>query len=141
MILDPIGAVMMETQKGLAASRGQAPVLNSEAQVAAATLDKLGARFRDLPDDAVPVDAQIEYDAIVDKHLPGTFAAHHDARLTVAAGSADANTLDHAFAQSLDRRSTSVDRLLDSCGANAHARFKVERRFIEMRHLGGELSV
>lgn len=141
LILDPFGATPQKTREALSTARGQAPVLNSEAQVATAQVDKLVARFRDLPGDAVPMDARIEYDAIVDKHLPSLRSAHHDARSTVAVGSDDADALDHDFAQSLNRLSASLVRLLDDCGEDARGRFEVEQRFIEMRHPGEGLSV
>lgn len=141
IIFDPFGAQPQEIRKTLPTARGQTTTLSSEAQVATAQIDKLVTRFHDLPDDAVPMDARIEYDAIVDKHLPGLRSAHHDARSMVAAGTKDAEALDHDFAQSLNRLSASLVRLLDNCGENARGRFEVEQRFIEMRHPGEGLSV
>ncbi|WP_085811299.1 hypothetical protein [Sphingomonas sp. TZW2008] len=141
MIFDPFGAQPQKIRQTLPPARGQAPALNSEAQVATAQIDKLVARFHDLPEDAVPMDVRIECDAIVDKHLPGLRSAHHDARSTVAAGSDDAEVLDHDFAQSLNRLSATLIRLLDNCGENARGRFEVEQRFIEMRHPDEGLSV
>ena len=49
LIFDPFGAPPQEIRQTLPTARGQAPVLNSEAQVATAQIDKLVARFRDLP--------------------------------------------------------------------------------------------
>lgn len=138
---EPIGTAVTSPPRRGNRTTAQPLLLTAEAQTAAISLNERLTRFRSLPADTVSAEASIEFDAIVAKHLPHLRAAHDGARLTVPDGSTEAEALDHDYAQSLDRLTATVDRLVNDCSGAARDRFAVEQRFIEMRHPDGSLSI
>ncbi|WP_242121386.1 hypothetical protein [Sphingomonas lacusdianchii] len=108
--------------------------MTQAARDAARRLDGLMARFRAMPQQLIPAEATVEFERLQASHLPDLTAAHRDARATVSVTSPEADALDAEYATSLDRLSTTLERLIDDCEEMGRGRLAVQSRFIELRH-------
>jgi len=111
------------------------PLQMSElAQSAEGRLNSLMAQFRSIPEDMVLAEAAVEFERIESSHVPDLQQAHRDSRATVPAKSAKSDALDAGYADSLDRVSDALARLIEGCEAVGRERLEIQSRFIEARH-------
>lgn len=111
------------------------PLQMSElARSAEGRLNSLMAQFRSIPEDMVLAEAAVEFERIESSHVPDLQQAHRDSRATVPAKSAKSDALDAGYADSLDRVSDALARLIEGCEAVGRERLEIQSRFIEARH-------